>query len=165
MNGGDPGGFQKLALGGAILVGVGVLGYQAVTNPQMMADSGPDPGAGFMPVLLLGLLALAGLYFVLEGMLRLARADCRIGISDSGSQSLVFPALMIVSLIAYVGLVDIIGFFVVSLVLTVFWAVVLVVQDYGIRQVRPLLVGVVGAVLLTAAIFAVFRELIGVPLD
>jgi len=80
-------------------------------------------------------------------------------------RSAIFPLLMVLSLIAYVGLVNVIGFLAVSLMLTVSWSAILVAQDHGLRQFRPLLIGVGGAVLLVIVIYLLFRQVIGVPLN
>ena len=165
MSADGPAGRRDLALGGVILAGAAGLLYQASRNSVMMADFGADPGPAFQPFVLLGLLILAGAALVVEGLVRLAGGGWHAGGFSGMAQSYVFPALMVASLIAYVALVEVIGFFIASLLLTVSWAAILVAQDYGLLKIRPLAIGVIGAVLFTTATFVVFRELIGVPLD
>lgn len=158
-------GIRELALGGIMLACVAVFGWEAAGNSFMLGDFGLDPGPAFLPVLMLYVLGVASVLLVIQGLARLSRVGWRIAISSDSLQSFIFPALMIVSLIAYVVLVDLIGFLALSLIFCVSWAIILVWQDYGFRQVRPLLIGGGGAALVVMVIFLLFQEVIGVPLS
>ena len=166
MSGGSPdNGLREVALGGVMLLCVAVLGLQAAGKSFMLADFGLDPGPAFLPLLMLYLLGAASILLLIQGLARLRRAGWRIAISPGLLRSFIFPTLMIASLIAYVALVELVGFLALSLILCVSWAIILVGQDYGFRQVRPLLIGVGGAALLVIVIFLLFQEVIGVPLS
>jgi len=158
-------GTRQFALGAVILAAAAALGHDAARNAELMADFGADPGPSFQPLLMLYLLAAAGVILIVRGVVRLARTGWRVSIPRAAVESLVFPVLMIVSLLAYVGLVEVIGFLAVSLVLNVSWAAVLVAQDFGLREPRRLILGAGGAAVVTVAIYLVFRQVIGVPLD
>jgi hypothetical protein len=158
-------GCHAILIGFALLLLTAALAYGVVQNPVLSEDFGSDPGPALQPVLLLWLLGAGGAILVADGLFRLWREPDWPRFSFAGFREMAVPVAMILSLLVAAWLIKRTGFIVVLSVFSIGWGATLALQDLGRKQPRQVILLALGAGLIAAGIYLVFKKLIGVPLD
>ncbi|WP_410308825.1 tripartite tricarboxylate transporter TctB family protein [Alloalcanivorax sp. C16-1] len=152
-------------LGVAILFGVICAAgwFSVLSGKRLMAslDSGLDPGAAFLPVVVLGLLSLGTVLILIKGLYRLAkhgRGGRSIEHGDHGS-----AVALLVSMILLGGGVAVIGFLPATFIFSTAWTAWLSWRRTG-RPLRAAIVGLILGVALCLFLYVTFVSILKVPL-
>lgn len=151
-----------------VLAGAGLWSLGA--NPDIAGvDYGADPGPGFLPRILLALLAAGALGLIAVGLLRRARRRTAAAGPDAPQwRRHAIPALFLAALVVYSKAMTGLGFLEATLVFSVLWTVVLGFQETkggtAAFVLRRLALYLLEGAAITAGIYAVFAWLIKVPL-
>jgi hypothetical protein len=137
------------------------------TNPYIdPAYYRPDPGPGFLPVLVIGLLAFTAVLLAVSGVRRMRSARERKTpvFTAKLASEFAYPAAMIASLIILFFAIPEAGFLPAAIPFAFVWCAAIAWQD-GFRP-TPWRVGrfAVEAALIALIVHTVFVRLIGVPL-
>lgn len=149
---------------GAFFAIICAAGWSSVlSGKRLMAslDAGLDPGAGFLPVLVLGLLSLGAALILIKGCFRLVT-----GRTDGyGMESADHPAAvaLLLSMIALCAGVAVIGFLPATFVFSAAWTAWLSWRRTG-RLARALVSGLILSVLLCVFLYVTFVSVLKVPI-
>lgn len=154
----------RILFGAALVAGAAFLLRDALANAPLMADYRRDPGPAFLPMVTLVLMELAGVWLIADGLVRQTRRGWAEVSIRRGAATMIPPALMVASLVAFVLVVPLTGFLVASLVLTVSWALAITRLDGRERLYPRMAVAAAGAASAAIAMTLLFGEMIGVPL-
>ncbi len=154
---------------GVVLFAVSAVGaWSLSTNRFIVAESyGNDPGPGLLPTILLTLLGLFSLAMMALAGARLARL--RGNGTDTQPKrgrwrTTVVPALLVVTLLAYVQSMELLGFLETTASFAVLWTVAIGIQDNGRPDARRLAIWLVEGAAICAGIYAIFAWFIKIPL-
>ena len=162
---------SQLAVGISILV-MSTACYFSIMNSPPLPSGGTDPGPAFLPLILIGFLAIGGLAQLTSGAVRLVRSSTAppmdLGISSErgkGFFSVVLPGTVAVLMVGYYFLFRQVGY----LIPTLLFAVIAVpLADLAIEQrrrpIRQLFRYMVEGALLALAVYGLFHYGIRVPL-
>ena len=156
----------RLHLGSGLFFGVwaGLGWYGQIRNPQLGEDFGLDPGPGFLPFIVLSILTLGALALVGVGLVERVRSGPIYIDWAAVLRSSLAPALLCLSLAAYLPLIGALGF----IPATVLYSGVLMAalcRDQLRTAPGPTLMSIaIGILVCTVLTYALFIYWIGVPL-
>ncbi|BCH31293.1 hypothetical protein MesoLjLc_32230 [Mesorhizobium sp. L-8-10] len=157
----------RLHLGGGIFFGLwaGFGWYGHLGNAQLGEDFGLDPGPGLLPAIVLSVLTLGALVLAGMGLVERVKSGGPLPI-DWGAilRGSVAPALLCLSLAAYLPLVWAIGFVPATMLYSGLLMAALSRNQLRAAPGSALLSIVVGVLVCTSLTYALFIYWIGVPL-
>jgi hypothetical protein len=151
-----------------LLATCGVALWSLSTNPYVdPAYYAPDPGPGFLPEVLIGLLALTSVLLAISGARRMISAHGKRTpmLTARLASEFAYPAGMVASLTVLLFFLPRIGFLAVAIPFAFVWCAVIAWQD-GIRPSLGRATRFAAeAVFIALIVHTVFVRLIGVPLS
>ena len=141
-----------------------IAGWSSVlSGKRLMAslDAGLDPGAAFLPILVLSLLSVGATLILIKGCFRFATGRTG-GLSVEGGDH-VAAAVLLLSMIALCVGVALIGFLPATFIFSAAWTAWLSWRR-GSRPARALLSGAVLGVLLCVFLYLTFVSVLKVPI-
>ncbi|MDQ7842181.1 MAG: tripartite tricarboxylate transporter TctB family protein [Armatimonadota bacterium] len=155
-------------LAGAILLVVGIVGLAALGRNATLTsfDFGTDPGPALLPRVLLLFLLGGGAVLILLGVARLGPALA--GLPEVGHslalRAYIRPAAFAASLSVYLVALPRLGFIAATLLFGAGWIAVLTPGEDRGPALRFLAQSVAAALVITAALYYVFKGFVKVPL-
>ncbi|HXF82856.1 MAG TPA: tripartite tricarboxylate transporter TctB family protein [bacterium] len=155
-------------LAGTILLVVGIVGLIALGRNATLTsfDFGADPGPALLPRLLLVALLGGGTVVILLGVLRWRAA--RVSLRDVGRTLALRPyrrpAVFVASLSVYLGALPRLGFITATLLFAAGWIAALTPEEDRRPLPRSLGQTAGAALVITAALYYVFKGFVKVPL-
>jgi len=148
-----------------VAVGIAAVGWLSLDRDPALRthDFGTDPGPALVPRLLLVALAIGGAALMVHGGFGLTRRGPRAPMAAEGARRFLWPTLFVASLLVYQRALPLAGYPAATFAFCAAWILVLTRRE-GWLTVRSAGVGVGAAVVITAAIYHVFKGFVRVPL-
>lgn len=146
-------------------VGIAAVGWLSLhRDPALRThDFGTDPGPALVPRLLLAALAIGGVALMAHGGFGLTRRGPRNPAVAGGPRRFLWPILFVASLLVYQRALALAGYPAATVAFCAAWILVLTWRENRLT-VRSAGLGVGAAVVVTAAIYYVFKGFVRVPL-